>query len=382
MTIVKTGDLTSLCYALGGRLDSKTAPQLEADLKQSLPQVRELIFDCANLEYISSAGLRVLLAAQKHMQQQGRLRIINPSRDLLDIFDMTGFSSILTIEKPVRQVCLDGCERIGAGLCGECWKLDDETVLKLYFEGASDDWIAREKEYAKAAFVLGIPTAISYDIVACGNRRGVVFEMLHAQTLASVIAGDLTHLEQYVAQFAALAKIVHATPGNPAVFPRALDFYKALLPRVDWLSEAEYGALVRCIDTLPDADTCLHGDFHPSNVMVQDKELVFIDMGDFSIGHPYFDISLIYNLFVRDYKNDLGYTITKLDAPNRRRFWKCFLHEYFGADTPEETSEIETMLDRFCCVRQLMYILNFPNTAEENKDYMHQVLATELQLGH
>ena len=89
---------TDLIFTLEGRLDTTTAPQLENELKKSLGGVKMLTFDFKALEYISSAGLRVLLSSQKQMNKQGEMVIKNVNSDIMEIFDVTGFSDILTIE--------------------------------------------------------------------------------------------------------------------------------------------------------------------------------------------------------------------------------------------------------------------------------------------
>ena len=98
MTIEQKKNGTALVLALEGRLDTMTAPQLEAELKSALPGVNDLTFDLEKLEYISSAGLRVLLSAQKAMNKQGAMKVIHANEMILEIFEVTGFSDILTIE--------------------------------------------------------------------------------------------------------------------------------------------------------------------------------------------------------------------------------------------------------------------------------------------
>lgn len=98
MTINENRDGSKLDIALGGRLDTTTAPQLEETLRTALEGVETLAFDLEKLEYISSAGLRVLLSAQKTMNKQGSMVVRNANSDLMDIFEVTGFSDILTIE--------------------------------------------------------------------------------------------------------------------------------------------------------------------------------------------------------------------------------------------------------------------------------------------
>ena len=96
MTISKETNGAALTVSLEGRLDTTTAPQLDAELDYS--GVEELIFDLEKLEYISSAGLRVLLSAQKAMNKQGSMKVINVNEAVSEIFEVTGFDSILTIE--------------------------------------------------------------------------------------------------------------------------------------------------------------------------------------------------------------------------------------------------------------------------------------------
>ena len=98
MTIEKNLNGAELTVAITGRLDTTTAPQLEAELKQSINGIEKLVLDFANLEYLSSAGLRVLLAAQKVMNKQGEMIIKNVNDTINEIFEVTGFIDILTIE--------------------------------------------------------------------------------------------------------------------------------------------------------------------------------------------------------------------------------------------------------------------------------------------
>lgn len=98
MNINKTVNGNELKVALEGRLDTATSPALEAELKNSLEVVEKLVFDFAGLEYLSSAGLRVLLGAQKIMNKQGEMIVRNVNETIMEIFEVTGFCDVLTIE--------------------------------------------------------------------------------------------------------------------------------------------------------------------------------------------------------------------------------------------------------------------------------------------
>ncbi|MDD6627953.1 MAG: STAS domain-containing protein [Lachnospiraceae bacterium] len=98
MTIEITKETESLTMKLGGRLDTTTAPELEKAFEENMEVSKDLILDMKELEYISSAGLRVLLAAQKKMNQAGKMKLTGVSDEVMEVFEITGFSDILTIE--------------------------------------------------------------------------------------------------------------------------------------------------------------------------------------------------------------------------------------------------------------------------------------------
>ena len=98
MNIIKKAEGTKLTISIEGRLDTMTAPELEQVVKTSLDGVETLVFDLKALEYISSAGLRVLLSAQKRMMKQGEMKVTHVNETIMEIFEVTGFSDILTIE--------------------------------------------------------------------------------------------------------------------------------------------------------------------------------------------------------------------------------------------------------------------------------------------
>ncbi|MBR3507969.1 MAG: STAS domain-containing protein [Lachnospiraceae bacterium] len=98
MNIVKTQEGNKLTIALEGRLDTMTAPELDQELRSSLEGIQELVVDMAQLEYVSSAGLRVLLSAQKVMNKQGEMVVRNVSEQIMEVFEVTGFTDILNIQ--------------------------------------------------------------------------------------------------------------------------------------------------------------------------------------------------------------------------------------------------------------------------------------------
>jgi uncharacterized protein (TIGR02172 family) len=221
-------------------------------------------------------------------------------------------------------------------VCGECFRLDDETVVKLYKDGVDLGMAELEKRYAQAAFVLGIPTAVSYDVVTCGTRSGIVFELLNAELFSAVIRRDPQQIDRHAKRLADLATSLHAAKGDAEVLPRLKDRIRDYINQLHGVFEpAEIALLLARLEVIPDADTCVHFDLHSSNIMEQDGELVIIDMGDFSIGSNYFDIGLLYLIYGLP---ELGICAlaTKIDTAQGVQFWSSFAAHYFANRPAEE----------------------------------------------
>ena len=143
-----------------GRITSSNADEFEAEINNILGQDDvDLVIDAGDVEYVSSAGLRVLLKLSKRLSHT--VTVMNVNKDLYDIFDDTGFTNILNIEKKMRTVSVDGCEMIGEGAFGKVYRIDEDTIVKVYEGEDSLPLIRKERQRSKQAFIKGIPTAIS-----------------------------------------------------------------------------------------------------------------------------------------------------------------------------------------------------------------------------
>ncbi len=164
-----------------GRIDSANAAQVEQALQSQIAGQTDLVLDAQELTYISSAGLRVILRIRK---EHPELRIVNVNSEVYEILDMTGFTEMMSVEKAYRVVSVDGAEEIGRGANGTIYRIDKDSVVKVYKNPEALKDIQHEREVAKLALILGIPTAISYDVVKVGDSYGSVFELLNARSFA------------------------------------------------------------------------------------------------------------------------------------------------------------------------------------------------------
>ena len=252
---------------------------------------------------------------------------------------MTGFTEMMPISKAYRRISVDGCEVIGQGANGKVYRIDPDTIVKVYYNPDALPDIHRERELARTAFVLGVPTAIPYDVVRVGEGYGSVFELLNAKSFSKLIAADPDGLEGYVRQFVDLMKLIHDTTVKPGVMPQmrtvALDWADFLR---DYLPEEKWQKLHDLIAAVPEQLTMLHGDYHTKNVMLQNGEVILIDMDTLCTGHPVFELASVYNAFVgfSELDESVAMQFQGFSADTCRRIWELVLEMYFD-EADEET---------------------------------------------
>ena len=277
-----------------GSIDTGNAEQVGkeiADIRDQYPD-GPLVLDLEQLTYISSAGLRQILKLKK---KEKDFRIINCSSEIYEIFEMTGFAEMMDISKAFRKMSVEGCEVIGEGSNGIVYRLNPDTIIKVYKNSDALDDIKRERELAKTALVLGINTAIPFDVVKVDDKYGSVFELLSAESLTRLIMDDPQNRDKYIKIFADLLKEIHSTEVREGLLPSAKE---TAVGWVKWLEphipEKTYKKLYRMITDIPESNTMVHGDYHTNNVHYDNNEAILIDMDTLSVGNPIFEFASIF----------------------------------------------------------------------------------------
>ncbi len=328
---------------LAGRIDSNNAAQNERDILAQIEGTGEtsIVFDAAELEYISSAGLRVILHMKKMYPD---LRVINVSPEVYDIFDMTGFTEMMTVEKAYRVVTVEGCEEIGRGANGTIYRIDQDNVVKVYNNADALAEIQHEREVAKLALILGIPTAISYDVVKVGDSFGSVFELLNARSFSKILASEPEKLDWCVNEYVKMLRIIHGTvvPDGklPDIKEMAMMWVRSALPA---LPEASGKKLAALIEAVPRDNHMLHGDYHTKNLMLQGDEVLLIDMDTLCVGNRIFELASMYNAYLGFYELDHKAIedFQGFDYDTGKSFWNKTLEAYLGTDSEPELREVE-----------------------------------------
>ena len=331
---------------LGNRITTDNCKDTEENLNSIISENegKDIILDCDALEYVSSSGLRVFLKIKK---QYGSLKLVNVSNEVYEILDVTGFSSMLEVEKKRRRLSIKDATIIGDGCFSEVFRIDRETIVKVYIKDTEIDEIQRELDLAKQGFVLGLPTAISYDIVEIADKPvikdtdeesgkiylGVVFELLDCRLFRDELRDNMDKYEESVEKYAELLKTINTTDVGKTNLPKAKEVELDKLERnKKYMTEAEYEKMKALLEELPDTNTFIHGDCHVKNIMVNKGEFILIDMDTLVSGYPIFELSKILAAYIAFPYKEPGNALSFFGIPDEiaAKLFYDTVRIYFG----------------------------------------------------
>lgn len=347
--------MESIIIELNGRIDSNNVAGVEEDIMRQLEgaEGKEVVLDAEKLEYISSAGLRTMLRIKKKFKE---LRITNVSPEVYDIFEMTGFTEMITVEKAYRKISVEGCEVIGEGANGKVYRIDQDNVVKTYKNADALPAIQHEREVAKLAFVLGIPTAISYDVVKVGDSYGSVFELLNSSSFAKILAEQPEKFSWCVDEFVGMLGTIHETHVPEGKLPRLKEKAVRWCAGMKHFVSAEHAAkLEKMIAEIPEADTMIHGDYHTKNIVLAGDEVLIIDMDTLSVGHPILEFIQIYCSLIgfSEYDHAVVENFQGFSYETSEAFWRNVVFKYFEGRSYGEIKAIEDKIRVLSYVRLL-----------------------------
>ena len=296
--------------SLSGHIDSANAAQVGEAIAAAAQgkDIASFTLDAKGLDYISSAGLRVVLSLKK---QHKDFKVINVKSEVYEVFDMTGFTQMMEVQKAYKTVSIDGGEVIGEGKNGIVYRISPDTIVKVYKNPDALDEIKNERELAKKAFVNGIPTSISYDVVQVDGKYASMFEMLEADNISKKINREPDKIDEFAKASVDLLKKIHSVELKPGEMVDAKSDYLKRAERLQGhLAPEVYQKLCDLVKAIPENCHINHGDYHIKNQM-------FLK----SPGNN---------------KEFLGIT-----AEQGKVFWNKTLEFYFGTDDKARLEEIE-----------------------------------------
>ena len=328
---------------LVGRIDSNNSAEIEKQIQEQLTGkgAVPVELDAEGLEYISSAGLRVLLRLKK---EHPALSVTGVNSTVYEILEMTGFTEMMTVEKAYRIVSIDGCEEIGRGVNGTIYRIDQDNVVKVYNNADALADIQHERGMAKLALILGVPTAISYDVVKVGNSYGSVFELLNARSFTKILTDEPQKLDWCVEEFVALLKKIHGTvvpEGKLKDIKETVLYWVSTMQSCLPADAAE--KLLALVQAVPHDNHMIHGDYHTKNIELQNDEVLLIDMDTLSVGNPVFEFAHIYNSLIgfSEWDHEHIKRFQSYDFETAKAFWAKTLAAYLETDDAAKLRDAE-----------------------------------------
>lgn len=270
------------------------------------------------------------------------------------------FDSEKSRYKKYREVSVDGCKLIGRGAKGEVYRYDDELVIKVFNYKNTYRDVEHEIALSRKAFIMGIPTAISFGIVSVGERYGAMYELVDSETISSCIERNPGQVDAYAKIMAELAHTIHSiTVTEEDGFRNVLDrIKKRVSSGVRYEDAALAEKCLKLIDTIPVSDTLIHGDFHTGNVFMQRGEALLIDMDRVSTGHPITELSCLYYFYITlgEYDPAVVEDFMGFSYQTARQFYDSFIRSYLGTEDEQKIIEVSEKAAFLSYVRMIARI--------------------------
>lgn len=333
----KSNDDGKIVISISGRVDSNNSEEYTAKLQEMIGDNydKKLVFDLENLQYISSAGLRMFLKNAKKSEK--KISLINVSREVYDVFEVTGMVRIFDVYKIFEQFDVSGYEKLGEGVSGAVYKINDELIVKMYNPYVTLEMAEKERSASKESFLRGVPTAIPFEIVKNDDCYGVKYELMNGKTLGQAFNSMPDRFDELVTKYVNVIKNIKEVEVEEGVFPTVKNIVNDYLDNVEpYLSSDDFSMLKDLIKCLPNQNRFVHGDMHPGNIMLQNDELLIIDMADVATGWEFYDLTQVYNDI--DYSLHLpGFTATVEATMGMKqelleKVWELFISKYYETD--------------------------------------------------
>ncbi|MBQ7709915.1 MAG: phosphotransferase [Bacteroidales bacterium] len=267
-----------------------------------------------------------------------------------------------------KLVNLQEWEAFGGGGFGESYynKTDDSVILKLNKPSVSASKAQEEFRRSKAVYDMGVPSAEPYEFVTDGERYGMIVERIRGkESFGRILADQPGRLQELAAITAEYAKALHSTPCDTEVFGSMALSTREMIAGNNTIPEDIKAEILGYIDELEPANTCLHGDLNPCNIITAQGKVYWIDLGDFSYGDPLLDFCIMEHMSHLG-PNPLIRHIFHIDRRMLRRYYEAFSRCYFGSGW--DSDELKEKMNRIAriqagkalCIWPQAYHVNLP----------------------
>ena len=246
---------------------------------------------------------------------------------------------------------------IGYGATSTVYLLPGGSVCKVFHPEFSAREIQRENRMAESAYRLGIRVPKPGGVVQAGDRIGILSEFIEGESLADILSKSPEHYGELFPGYLRELRRFHETKADPGDFVSAKELYLEkirALYETDWYSPEELRKMERLVQSVPDRDTLIYGDYHPKNILVKNGELCFVDLGDICLGHPVFDFAMIANThyIIPSVNPSYAEKYFAVQPKLMLQLWSDLFHRYFSGTSLESQKTVKRGIMAFAVLRQ------------------------------
>ncbi len=353
-----------------GAITANNVDALEKSFQEQLKGISspDIIVDMANVSYISSMGLRLLMSLNA---KASSLQLINLNSDVYEVFSITGLTSVMNVRRQYKNIDINGLEIIGQGVTATVYRIDEEKIVKIYREDIREEDILHEQDETRNAMLAGVPTMLSFETVKAGDRMGAVYEAFNYDTLISVYTtASSKKKEELIRQYARTVRKMCCVEVDPREFT---DFKALTWDRFDRakgrLSEEGIAAFKDMIERIPDDHRFVHGDCHMENLMVDGKgNMVVIDLGISGYGNAIFALSGVahYKVFVELITDEEKFKKKgHVSFAESQELYHRFIEAYCEGQDPEKIKLVDQGVYLYSCLLSALEYVGTPLVMDE-----------------
>ena len=372
----------NIVIELPNRIDADNSTKIGEEINNRLSDDPDITpeFDGSGLGYISSSGLRILLEISRRYKDKILIRDVSP--EVYEIFDVTGFAGLFKVRKKLKTVSIEGCAEIGKGAFGTVYRLDREKIVKVYHEGISVDECEHELEITKKAFMMGIPTAIPFDMAIADGKYAALYELLDAGSMSKMLRDDPSAYDFCIDKYTELLKTIHSIHTSDEIFPsHTAEFRNKCHEISDRIPKKISGLFRDFYDGLADSDNLIHGDYHAENILLRENEALVIDLDTLGTGDPLFDISIAY-MTTKAAPEGANVKFPGVPTETVHRFFDDFITSYYEGKTGREIENIIRKAGLISCVEGIYKMKDLTDNEQIGAIYNRLLnrLCSELEL--
>lgn len=278
-----------------------------------------------------------------------------------------------------RKITLDDWELFGGGATSDTYyhKNDDTVMLKVFIPSVDKSAPVREFELTDKVYKLGVKTPKAIEMVSVNDRIGIIYQRITGKVSCARLMGDNTDLIPEVARdYVREVKILHNTKCDTKAFEGKKEIAIDLVKGARYINDAQKAKLLKFLDKVPDADTCLHCDLQMGNLIRANGQYYWIDLGDFSYGYPLFDIASVMFAGATLRHTEKTQELYHMNEKQLEIFWNCFLKEYLGTDDKIKTQQFVDGLNGYLAVYYL-YVVEVNNFIPGGEEIFQKVINAE-----